>query len=260
MFTANFHTHTTRCGHAVGEDEEYVKQAIAAGIKTLGFSDHAPYDYGNGWYDGDRMSLKVAEDYALSVRKLKEKYADKIDIYLGFETEYYPALFDRFLKSIEPFRVDYLILGQHYLNNEYDGKHCLSKDNTEEELTAYVNQTIEGLATGWFSYLAHPDVFRFNGNDEFYVKEMKRLCVYAKEKDIPLEFNLWGFADDRTYPSERFFKIAAETGNTVIYGADAHRPDFFAECPALIARANKALGAMNVKMTDKIKLLNGKIV
>ena len=84
MFTANFHTHTTRCGHAVGEDEEYVKQAIAAGIKTLGFSDHAPYDYGNGWYDGDRMSLKVAKDYALSVRKLKEKYADKIDIYLGF--------------------------------------------------------------------------------------------------------------------------------------------------------------------------------
>lgn len=260
MFLANFHTHTIRCGHAEGEDEEYVKQAIAAGIKTLGFSDHAPYDYGNGWYDGGRMSFSEAVDYALSVRKLKAKYADKIDIYLGFETEYYPALFKGFLRSIEPLNVDYLILGQHYLNNEYDGKYCLARDNTEEELVAYVNQTIEGLATGKFSYLAHPDVFRFNGSDEVYSREMKRLCEYAKEKDIPLEFNFWGFADDRSYPSERFFKIAGEAGNTVIYGADAHRPDFFAECAALEARANKLLGAMNIKITDKIKLLNGKIV
>lgn len=260
MFLANFHTHTIRCGHAEGEDEEYVKQAIAAGIKTLGFSDHAPYDYGNGWYDGGRMSFSEAVDYALSVRKLKAKYADKIDIYLGFEMEYYPALFKGFLRSIEPLNVDYLILGQHYLNNEYDGKYCLARDNTEEELVAYVNQTIEGLATGKFSYLAHPDVFRFNGSDEVYSREMKRLCEYAKEKDIPLEFNFWGFADDRSYPSERFFKIAGEAGNTVIYGADAHRPDFFAECAALEARANKLLGAMNIKITDKIKLLNGKIV
>ena len=35
-----YHTHTKRCGHAVGEDEEYVIEAIKAGIKDLGFSDH----------------------------------------------------------------------------------------------------------------------------------------------------------------------------------------------------------------------------
>ena len=38
----NYHTHTARCGHAVGEDEEYVKRAIECGIKYMGFSDHAP--------------------------------------------------------------------------------------------------------------------------------------------------------------------------------------------------------------------------
>ena len=36
----NYHTHTTRCYHASGKDEEYVKAAIKAGIKELGFSDH----------------------------------------------------------------------------------------------------------------------------------------------------------------------------------------------------------------------------
>lgn len=38
----NYHTHTTRCFHAIGKDEEYVKAAIQANIKELGFSDHTP--------------------------------------------------------------------------------------------------------------------------------------------------------------------------------------------------------------------------
>lgn len=41
--TNNYHTHTSRCGHAVGEDEEYVINAIKSGIKVLGFSDHVPF-------------------------------------------------------------------------------------------------------------------------------------------------------------------------------------------------------------------------
>ncbi len=41
-FIANYHTHTKRCRHAVGEDREYVEAAIEAGLKVLGFSDHTP--------------------------------------------------------------------------------------------------------------------------------------------------------------------------------------------------------------------------
>ena len=39
----NYHTHTTRCHHAEGSDEDYIIEAIKAGYKTLGFSDHAPW-------------------------------------------------------------------------------------------------------------------------------------------------------------------------------------------------------------------------
>ena len=39
---ANFHTHTTRCGHASGTDEDYVRAALAQGFGVLGFSDHVP--------------------------------------------------------------------------------------------------------------------------------------------------------------------------------------------------------------------------
>mgnify|MGYP004576416305 CR=1 FL=1 len=40
MIRNNYHTHTFRCGHAIGNDEEYVLEAIALGLNTLGFSDH----------------------------------------------------------------------------------------------------------------------------------------------------------------------------------------------------------------------------
>ena len=35
-----YHSHTFRCGHAVGTDEEYVKKAIEGHYEILGFSDH----------------------------------------------------------------------------------------------------------------------------------------------------------------------------------------------------------------------------
>ena len=50
--TANFHTHTARCRHARGTDREYVESAIRAGISVLGFSDHSPYYFPDGYYSG----------------------------------------------------------------------------------------------------------------------------------------------------------------------------------------------------------------
>ena len=45
---ANLHTHTPRCRHASGTEEEYVRCALDAGLQTLGFSDHTPYPFPNG--------------------------------------------------------------------------------------------------------------------------------------------------------------------------------------------------------------------
>ena len=41
----NLHTHTPRCHHATGSEREYIERAIAAGLQTLGFSDHAPMPF-----------------------------------------------------------------------------------------------------------------------------------------------------------------------------------------------------------------------
>ena len=45
----NYHTHTTRCLHARNTDEEYVRAALDSGFTTLGFSDHTPWPYHDGY-------------------------------------------------------------------------------------------------------------------------------------------------------------------------------------------------------------------
>ena len=220
----NYHTHTARCNHANGTDREYVEKAIEAGYKTLGISDHAPYLFKkDGYYSVFRMQVDELQSYAESVRSLAKEYAADIRILLGFELEYYPALHKdemAFLKSVNP---DYCIMGQHILGNEYDDP-FKGRPNEPAKLTHYVSQVLEGLATGDFTYLAHPDLPGYKFPEEHYLKEYRRLCEGAKALNIPLEINLLGIRTGRQYPSRVLFEMAAEIGNDIIIGVDAHDP------------------------------------
>ena len=100
----NLHTHTVRCFHAQGGDEEYVESAIKNGYTQLGFSDHSPYIYDGDYVSHMRMAPDEAQDYIDSFRYLSEKYKNDIDIKIGFEMEWYPALIDgqrEFLKTLD---------------------------------------------------------------------------------------------------------------------------------------------------------------
>ena len=61
----NLHTHTERCGHASGADEEFVLAAIAAGFTTLGFSDHTQFPYEDGYVNGTKMLPEELESFDL---------------------------------------------------------------------------------------------------------------------------------------------------------------------------------------------------
>ena len=91
-------------------------------------------------------------------------------------------------------------------------------------LKNFVDQVIAGMETGNYLYLAHPDLFHFIGDPALYEQEFRRLCVYLKEKQIPIEINQLGLADHRQYPNPAFLKIAESVGNTAIIGCDAHHP------------------------------------
>lgn len=227
MMTVNYHTHTARCGHAVGTDREYIESAIKAGIGKLGFSDHSVQFFDGGHVSGIRMKEHEAAEYVCSLRSLAEEYKNEIQIFVGFEAEYFPSIFPRLRSFCRDYGVDYLLLGQHCLTVEPTERWATAPSDNEEQLRRYVDEILEGLSTGSFSYLCHPDMFRFTGREELYEEEMTRLCRGAKALHIPLEINLLGLRDNRHYPSDRFFAIAAREGCSFFYGADAHSPDVF---------------------------------
>jgi len=224
--TANYHTHTFRCRHAQGTEREYIETAIVRGLKVLGFADHAPQIFPGDYYSTYRMYPEQTENYVNTLLDLRREYKNDIEILIGFETEYFPELFSALLEHLKPYPIDYMILGQHYIDNEYDTRHYSGLQYEDEEyLKRYVDNVTNGIATGKFSYIAHPDLFRFVGDDEIYEKHYRRLCECAKKLDIPLEINFLGLNENRHYPSDKFFRIAADVGNSFVFGCDAHSPD-----------------------------------
>lgn len=252
---ANYHTHTYLCNHATGSMREYVEVAIKNGIKELGFSDHAPYSYRNGYSSYSRMDTSKIEEYVSTLTELREEFKEKIKIYIGYEAEYYPDLFDEFLENINKYGYDYLILAQHCTNNEYDGAHVYFPCK-EEILKKYIDQLISGIKTGKFLYVAHPDFINYREDYSIFRTEFLRLFKICLEYDIPLEFNLLGFKEKRHYPCDWFLRIVSETGCKIIIGCDAHNPENIGE-EKIYKMAVNELKKYGIKPIEKLDIKKG---
>ena len=231
MIKTNWHTHTTRCGHAVGTDEEYVKAAIKAGLHTLGFSDHAPY---REPFPPERMNFEQLEEYKASVLSLREKYREQIDIHLSMEVECYQSEWE----DLATYRKDmeYCILGQHQI--VLNGKSSYDLRNGDE-LKQYVDQIEYACYHGLCDYIAHPDVcmWIYPRIDDGVRTAAARIAEISAKYDVPLEINcgsgvrtgLSQYEDcvRYPYPVRIFFEEAAAHGCRAVLGLDIHDPKLF---------------------------------
>ena len=233
MLRHNYHTHTYRCGHAVGEDEDYVFEAIGLGLQTLGFSDHVMLE---GFSQpGVRGDFELSEDYFTSIRELKEKYKERINILLGFEAEPFPEYFSYYKEILEKGTVDYLLVGNHCKIVDNKAKPFFSRNTTKEDIIEYKDTLIRGMETGLFLYVCHPDYFMgaYAEFDKTCILCSEEICKCAARLDIPLEFNFaairrgkykLGGEERFLYPHVEFWKIARKYNCKVVLGLDAHAP------------------------------------
>lgn len=249
----NYHTHTPRCNHASGSEREYIEQAIREGIQILGFSDHSPYFFRGDYVSPSRMRMDQFPEYMETLLALKEEYADRIELHIGFETEYYPETFRELMKEYGKYPVEYMILGQHYFGNEVTKEGTLKPTDSEDRLAQYVAQVTEAMHTGRYTYLAHPDFINYTGSESVYRRHMAEFCRNAKAEGLPLEINLLGIRDHRSYPHHLFFEVAAEVGNEVILGADAHQPEVVYDAPSR-AVAEGWVRELGLKLLDTVEL------
>lgn len=218
----NLHTHTTRCRHARDPEEAYVLTARENGIRRLGFSDHTPYWFEGDYYSHFRMYPQQLPDYVDTVLNLREAYKDTVDIRLGLEAEYYPAYFSELLARLRDTPVEYLLLGQHFVGNEIGDHYSGRATASEEILRRYCEQTAEAMHTGLFTYLAHPDLLHFVGEEQVYRRHMRLICREAKACGMPLELNFLGMREGRHYPNAVLWELAGEENCEIVLGCDAH--------------------------------------
>ena len=188
----NYHTHTARCMHATGSDEDYVLSAIKGGYQELGFSDHTPWKYHTDYVADMRMLPEELPGYVESLHSLREKYRDQISIKIGLECEYFPAYIHWLKEKIKEYQLDYILFGNHHYHTDekfpYFGHHTENLDMLE----LYEESAIEGMESGLFCCLAHPDLFmRSYPQFDRHCKLISRhICRTAARLHIPLEYNI----------------------------------------------------------------------
>lgn len=252
---ANYHTHTTRCNHAVGTEREYIETAIKNGIKVLGFSDHAPFPFGDEYSAYIRMGMHELDEYVTTILKLKEEYQKDIQIHLGLEVEYYVDFFDEMYREIKQYPLEYLILAAHWSGNSKLKIEPYFGIYTEDEriLENYYFQLVEGMERGCFTYIAHPDLLHFPSDTLQYKETMRKICKKANEHKMPLEINLRGIRTGKQYPNAAFWEIAGEEKCRAIIGCDAHEPGELARGNAY-QEAMRYVEKYNLELIEEVEL------
>jgi len=118
MYWSNYHSHCTFCdGRSSMED--FVRFAISRGIKKYGFSSHAPLPFLTKW----TMLEDDFADYEKEFKRLKEKYKNKIELYLGLEVDFIHGCSDIRNEFFRDKKLDYTIGSIHYLDKIRDNEY-----------------------------------------------------------------------------------------------------------------------------------------
>ena len=136
---ANFHTHSTFCD-GKNTPEEMVLAAISQGFSALGFSGHGTTDFDL------RYCMRDMPGYREEIRRLQEKYAGQIQIFLGIEEDAFAP--------VDRNAYDYIIGSAHYIRKE-------DAEMQDILMCVQMGKTLDD-----------PGRMRFEGG-EFYVKRTK---------------------------------------------------------------------------------------
>lgn len=257
----NYHTHTTRCNHAIGTDEEYVIEAIKEGYQTLGFSDHLMIP-----------NLNLNYEYFDSIALLKEKYKNQINIKIALEVEYYPYYVPFYNKIKQEHLVDYLIFGNHgTMSSEQKVTNgpdfvCFINDFTDVTyLDKYYEVLKKAVETKLFKYIAHPDCFLkgYGKWDENTIALTHKIAKLLQDNHLYAELSASGYRSRKKfyyqndyyppYPFKEFFKILKEYDIKFVLGCDAHAPSqLHDEAVAYIINLAKELDLKIVNFENEI--------
>lgn len=230
---SNLHTHTAFCD-GKSEPEEIVISAISKGFCSIGFSGHAYTDFDL------RYCIRDVEGYIQEVTRLKEKYKNDIEIYLGIEEDSYC--------TVDRSRYDYIIGSSHYytVNGEYYP--IDSSPAHFQKCLEVFNFDVEAMAEDYYSKFCHyintrrPDIvghfdlitkFDEMGDSRFlknanYNRIVEKYIKTVADSGCLFEVNTGAISRgyrSAPYPAENLLYILMEHDTPLILSSDSHSTD-----------------------------------
>jgi len=247
MIRTNYHTHNDLCD-GKGTLEDYVRTASEKGFTALGFSSHAPVPFETDWH----LTEENLVTYLSEIRRLKDVWKDKVQVYAGLEIDYISGLQAPSDPRWKSLGLDYRIGSAHNsvsldANPEYacvdgpiDGVMRLLDSchggSWEDMSGEYYHRVAELIQLGGFDILGHLDLIKkhnrgdvyFRESDPWYRRQVLEVLDVLSGKGIIMEVNSGAIsrgALDAVYPSPWILAEARKKQIPVMVNADAHRPE-----------------------------------
>ena len=226
----DYHMHGDFCGHATGELEEYVAEALRKRFIEIGFSAHLPKVV-----DPDPYHAMLEEDlprYVDRVEELRARYAGRITIKLGIEADYFIGYESETRRLIDSYPFDFVLGSLHFLGDwHFTSRAGLDRyrfENPDRAFTRYFELIGSLVMSGLFDVLAHPDAIRRAGftPNVSMEGEYRNIARLLRERQMAIEVNTAGIRRQTgfLYPEPAFLAAVAREGVPVTIGSDAHEP------------------------------------
>lgn len=243
MYWSNYHSHSIFCDGR-GSMEDFVRFAIAKGVLKYGFSSHAPLPFLTKW----TMLKDDFVDYEQEFERLKAKYENYIQLYLGLEVDYIYGCSDVQTPFFLDKSLDYLIGSVHYLDKMFNGDYwTIDGDFTTFDwglkslyggdmrlaIERYFEISSLMINQGGFDIVGHVDKIAmnssnypdFNPADSWYENLVGETLQLIKDKGMILEINTKSLHEKGiTYPDSRFFPLINELNIPIVVSSDCHFP------------------------------------
>lgn len=239
----NYHSHSLYCDGRAGM-EDFVRFAISEGFTSYGFSSHAPLPFSTFWtMEWDRMS-----DYLSEFQRLKEKYADRIELYIGLEIDYLDEESNPSMVRFRELPLDYRIGSVHMLTT--DAGKIVDIDTPADKFREIVDEHFDGdivrvvrqyyrsltkmLESGGFDIVGHADKMHYNAccyrpgllDEPWYDQLVHTYFADIAQRGYQVEINTKSYHDLGTfYPNERYFSTLYDLGIKVQVNSDSHYPE-----------------------------------
>ena len=233
------------CLHAEDSLEEIVAAYVARGIQTVGISEHMPPTEDRFLYPDEQaagLTARLLQDrfrrYITTCRDLQQRYARRIRLLVGFETETYTGALAAARQWKADLAPDYLVGSVHHVNDtnfDFDpSRYRQAVAATGGIVALYLNyfdlqydmiRTLRPAVVGHFDLVRLYDPeYRTRLKLPLIAEKVERNLAAMKQYGLLLDVNMRALSKGASepYPTRDILILARKMGLHAVPGDDSH--------------------------------------